>query len=137
MITAMAGLTGAGKLVPSAPFTVIVPGMLLLIGFETLLPTVMVLRYRGDSAYHKHSPLPSRKSLIPRVFHGSRPIIPKLAVHVPLIPVLLVSGHGNTPGMVACPADHPISAALASASAAAVFLSRSILTVFPFKACTM
>ena len=53
--------------------------------------------------------------------------MPAVAVHVPELPVLFVSGQGNAPGMVECPADQPSNAALASTSAVAVFLSRSTL----------
>ena len=87
-----------------------------------------------ETAYQSRSPSPSRKSLDPKVLHGNLPTTsPRQASEEPSS---LMSGHGKSPGR-ACPvntpllAADPIRAALASAKAAAVFFSRSILMPLP------
>src|SRR5258708_22037748 len=79
----------------------------------------------AETAYHRHSPEPSRRSGKPNVFQGSLPIAvtPVAPQGESARPSLLLSGHGRTPGWFGSFAAYPISASFALASASTVCCS--------------
>src|SRR6185369_7676193 len=81
-----------------------------------------------DTAYHKHSPIPSRSGGRSNVFHGNRPmaVAPATPQGASAVPSLSVSGQGNIPGWFGFFAAYPSSASLARARDAAVSRSCAI-----------
>src|SRR5262245_60324426 len=81
-----------------------------LASFTTRVPTLSELTTAGpeaplflklpETAYHRHSPMPSRRGGTPSVRHGKRPmaVTPVAPQGASADPSLSASGQGSTPG---------------------------------------
>src|SRR5215831_5439636 len=104
---------------PLASFTTSVP---TLSEFTTAGPDTPLFLKLPETAYHRHSPMPSRRGGSPSVRHGNRPmaVVPSAPHGASAEPSLSLSGHGSTPGWLAFAAAYPMRADRASARAADV-----------------